>query len=75
VSYYPQAAFVSTEGYHHIAINTWQGTEVPTPPKNMVGLNWFTLVFPDEEVRQRVISQLEQFGELVEKEIRWIFDE
>jgi catechol 2,3-dioxygenase len=63
VSYYPQAAFVSTGGYHHhIAINTWQGVGAQTPPKNSVGLNWYTLVFPDEEVRSTVIKQLRRLG-------------
>lgn len=69
VSYYPQAAFVSTgEYHHHIAINTWKGAGVPTPPQNMVGLNWYALVFPDEAARQKVIRQLEQFGASVKKE-------
>jgi catechol 2,3-dioxygenase len=63
VSYYPQAAFVSTGGYHHhIAINTWQGVGAQAPPKNSVGLNWYTLVFPNEEVRSTVIKQLRRLG-------------
>jgi len=63
VSYYPQAAFLSTGGYHHhIAINTWQGVGAVTPPKNSVGLNWYTLVFPDEAARNNVIKQLQQLG-------------
>ncbi|MEH7085997.1 VOC family protein, partial [Neobacillus drentensis] len=45
VSYYPQAAFLSTGRYHHhIAINTWQGAGAANPPKNSVGLNWYSLV-------------------------------
>jgi catechol 2,3-dioxygenase len=69
VSYYPQATFVSTGGYHHhIAINTWQGVGAQTPPKNSVGLNWYTLVFPDVEVRSTVIKQLQQLGAKVAEE-------
>jgi catechol 2,3-dioxygenase len=69
VSYYPQAAFVSTGGYHHhIALNTWQGVGAPTPPKNSVGLNWYTLVFPDEKTRSTVIKQLQQLGAKVTEE-------
>jgi len=69
VSYYPQAAFLSTGGYHHhIAINTWQGVGAPTPPKNSVGLNWYTLVFPNETERENVIKQLKQLGAPVKKE-------
>jgi catechol 2,3-dioxygenase len=63
VSYYPQAAFLSTGGYHHhIAINTWQGEGAATPPKNSVGLNWYALVFPNDAIREIAIKQLKQLG-------------
>ncbi|MEH7335957.1 VOC family protein [Neobacillus drentensis] len=69
VSYYPQAAFLSTGGYHHhIAINTWQGVGVEAPPKNSVGLNWYTLVFPDEYTREHTINQLRHLGVQITKE-------
>ncbi|MEH7123384.1 VOC family protein [Bacillus sp. JJ1773] len=63
VSYYPQAVFLSTGGYHHhIAINTWQGVGAPTPPENSVGLKWYTLVFPNETARDNVVAQLKGIG-------------
>ncbi|MBT2727276.1 VOC family protein [Bacillus sp. ISL-75] len=69
VSYYPQAAFLSTGRYHHhIAINTWQGEGAATPPKNSVGLNWYTLVFPDEATRENVLKQLKQLGAQISEE-------
>lgn len=69
VSHYPQAVFLSTGGYHHhIAINTWQGVGAPTPPKNSVGLNWYTLVFPNEATRESAMERLNQLGASVEKE-------
>jgi catechol 2,3-dioxygenase len=69
VSYYPQAAFLSTGGYHHhIAINTWQGEGAATPPINSVGLNWYSLVFPDEAARENAIKQLKQLGALITEE-------
>lgn len=69
VSHYPQAVFLSTGKYHHhIAINTWQGVGAPTPPANSVGLNWYTLVFPDDAVRETAMSRLNQLGAIVEKE-------
>ena len=69
VSYYPQAVFLSSGRYHHhVAINTWQGTGAPTPPKNSVGLNWYSLVFPDKEAREKVMKQLEQMNTPVRKE-------
>jgi catechol 2,3-dioxygenase len=70
VAYYPQAAFMSTGGYHHhIAINTWQGVGAPTPPLNMVGLSGYTLVYPNEVVRQNAIAHLEQSGIKVTEEL------
>lgn len=72
VSYYPQAVFLSTGGYHHhIAINTWQGAGAPTPPKNSVGLNWYTLVYPDDAAREKVIKQLQQVGAEISKEANY----
>ncbi|MBS4211294.1 VOC family protein [Neobacillus rhizophilus] len=69
VSYYPQAVFLSTGGYHHhIAINTWQGEGAPTPPRNSVGLNWYTLVFPDEAAREDVVKRVRELGASVRKE-------
>ncbi|MBA9026552.1 MULTISPECIES: VOC family protein [Bacillaceae] len=60
------ALFTSTGGYHHhIGLNTWNGVGVPAPKKNSVGLNWYTLVFADEEARNKVIEQLQQIGAIV----------
>jgi catechol 2,3-dioxygenase len=72
VSHYPQAVFLSTGRYHHhIAINTWQGVGAATPPQNSVGLNWYTLVFPDEAARETALQQLEQLGSIVQKEANY----
>ena len=72
VSHYPQAVFLSTGRYHHhIAINTWQGVGAPTPPQNSVGLNWYTLVFPDEATREKTLQQLQQLGSSVQKETEY----
>ncbi|MGG3564901.1 VOC family protein [Neobacillus rhizosphaerae] len=69
VATYPQAVFLSTGNYHHhIAINTWQGVGAPTPPRNSVGLNWYTLVFPEASVRETAVKQLQQIGAPVKKE-------
>ncbi|OLN22162.1 glyoxalase [Domibacillus antri] len=69
VSLYPQAIFTSTGGYHHhIALNTWQGAGVPAPKENSVGLNWFTLVFPDDVSRENAVGNLQQMGASVKKE-------
>ncbi|MEH7480056.1 VOC family protein [Neobacillus drentensis] len=76
VSYYPQAAFLSTGRYHHhIAINTWQGEGAATPPKNSVGLNWYSLVFPDESARENAIKQLKQLGAQISEEAEFFVTE
>ncbi|PIC78354.1 glyoxalase [Sporosarcina sp. P19] len=63
VNHYPQAIFISTGDYHHhIALNTWQGVGAPKPQKNSVGINWYTLVFPNEEAIAKVIEQLQNLG-------------
>ncbi|WP_018394429.1 VOC family protein [Bacillus sp. 37MA] len=63
VSHYPQAVFIATGRYHHhIAINTWQGAGAQVPKKNSVGLNWYTLVFPNEEARGKAMEQLQEIG-------------
>jgi catechol 2,3-dioxygenase len=69
VNRYGGALFTSTGGYHHhIGLNTWNGVGAPTPKKNSVGLNWYTLVFADEEARNKVIEQLQQIGAVVTQE-------
>ncbi|WP_085993567.1 VOC family protein [Oceanobacillus senegalensis] len=63
VTRYPGALFTSTNNYHHhIGLNVWNGVGAKAPAKNSVGMNWFTLIFPDEEKRKKVIKNLEQVG-------------
>ncbi|MFJ7306428.1 VOC family protein [Peribacillus frigoritolerans] len=70
VNRYGGALFTSTGGYHHhIGLNTWNGVGAPAPKGNSVGLNWYTLVYADEEARNKVTEQLEGIGAVVtEKE-------
>ncbi|RDW19029.1 glyoxalase [Oceanobacillus arenosus] len=66
---FPGALFTSTNGYHHhIGLNTWNGVGAKAPAKNSVGLNWFTLMFPDEATRAGIIEQLQQVGATVVRE-------
>ncbi|PEJ34597.1 glyoxalase [Peribacillus butanolivorans] len=63
------ALFTSTGGYHHhIGLNTWNGVGAPAPKKNSVGLNWYSLVFADEEARNKVIEKLNKIGAEATKE-------
>ncbi len=55
----PGALFVSAGGYHHhLGLNTWQSRGAPPPPKESVGLRFFTVQLPDQvavnKVRERV---------------------
>ncbi|MFD1851702.1 VOC family protein [Oceanobacillus bengalensis] len=69
VTRFPGALFTSHNGYHHhIGLNVWNGENAPAPTANSVGLNWFTLMFPDEETRAKTIDQLKEVGANVVKE-------
>ena len=72
VTRYPGALFASHNGYHHhLGLNVWNGSGVPAPPKNSVGLNWFTLVFPDGQTRLETINRLEKIGATITQENNW----
>ncbi|MBD1381084.1 VOC family protein [Metabacillus arenae] len=67
--YGDQAAFISTGGYHHhIAFNTWNGTGIPAPKKNSVGLKWYSLILPNNDVKNKIVEQLDRIGSIVNEE-------
>lgn len=54
------ALFMSTNRYHHhIAVNVWNGVGAPPTPPNMVGLEHFTIVLPDEDKLEEVKLNLQ----------------
>lgn len=58
--YGPSAAFLSAGGYHHhVGINTWNGTNAPTPPDGSAGLRYFEVVVPDETARAALVARLD----------------
>ena len=64
-----QALFLSTGKYHHhIGVNVWNGIGASQPPENSVGLDSFTLIFANEEVRQETINDLRNIGATVTEE-------
>ncbi|TGB01376.1 VOC family protein [Halobacillus salinus] len=66
---YPQAAFLSTEGYHHhVALNTWKGVGAPSPSLHSAGLRHFTLVYPGDLEREAALQRLEKMGHPSEKQ-------
>ncbi|ADU29585.1 VOC family protein [Evansella cellulosilytica] len=61
-----QALFMSDGKYHHhIGLNIWNGVGAPTPSPNSVGLESFTLMLPNEEKRNEVVTQLNKIGATV----------
>jgi catechol 2,3-dioxygenase len=61
--YGEQASFLATGGYHHhIGINTWQGVGASPPLASSVGLLHYTLAYPDEQSRARVLDDLQKLG-------------
>ncbi|WP_170006033.1 VOC family protein [Bacillus fonticola] len=58
-----QALFLSYGKYHHhVGVNTWNGVGAPTPAKNSVGLESFTLIFDNEGDRKQAVTNLKQIG-------------
>ncbi len=77
VTTYPGALFTSTNGYHHhIGLNVWNGVGAKAPSKNSVGLNWYTLVYPDEAKRMEVVNQLQSKGyEVIKKQDKYVVED
>jgi catechol 2,3-dioxygenase len=64
-----QALFLSYGKYHHhVGVNTWNGVGAPSPAKNSVGLESFTLLFDNEGARQQTVTNLKQIGAEVGEE-------
>ncbi|WP_068677394.1 VOC family protein [Oceanobacillus sp. Castelsardo] len=69
VTRYPGALFASTNGYHHhLGLNVWNGEGAKASSKNSVGLNWFSLIFPDSEKREKAVRKLDDMQVTVIKE-------
>ena len=64
----PQAAFLSAGGYHHrVGANTWESFgAAPPPPPGTAALRHATIVLPDAAERDRVLSRLEDAGQVAE---------
>lgn len=68
--YGTQALFMSHNNYHHhIALNTWAGTGIPTPPLNSAGLKSFSIFLPDNKTRYNVINRLRDIGATVTEDM------
>jgi catechol 2,3-dioxygenase len=55
----PSAAFFAADKYHHhIAANTWLGTDISPASSESIGLNHFSIVLSNKEHVQRLADQL-----------------
>lgn len=64
-----QALFISTGKYHHhIGLNIWNGVGAPPAAENSVGMESYTMVFPSDEKRKQILSQLNEMGVAVTEE-------
>ncbi|MGN1402263.1 MAG: VOC family protein [Bacillus sp. (in: firmicutes)] len=62
-SYGGQALFLSTGKYHHhIAINVWNGSGVPDPEENAVGLASYTIPIADTAALEQLKNSLAEYG-------------
>ncbi|SDC31321.1 catechol 2,3-dioxygenase [Terribacillus halophilus] len=69
VSGYPGALFVSTGSYHHhIGLNTWHGANAPSVNPDEAGMEWFSIVFPDEQALLAAAARAEAVGLSVKQE-------
>jgi catechol 2,3-dioxygenase len=75
VALWGSASFLSVAGYHHhLGLNIWNGVGAPPPPKNSIGLRYFTIKLQDfelEELNQRLneantINEMHEEGLLVQ---------
>jgi catechol 2,3-dioxygenase len=63
-----QALFISTGKYHHhIGLNTWHSAGGVKAPENNVGLKSYTLVLADEAHAQKVKTDLNAAGAVIEE--------
>ena len=64
--YGTQAMFISSNGYHHhIALNIWGRPNPIERNENTLGLKSYSIIYPSEESRQKVVGQLKEIGATV----------
>jgi catechol 2,3-dioxygenase len=60
---YPGAYFFAAGRYHHhIATNTWLGTNILSASPESIGLNHFGVELPNKEEFDRTVKQLQQYN-------------
>jgi catechol 2,3-dioxygenase len=60
----PSAAFFAADKYHHhIATNTWLGTDILPASPQSIGLNHFSIVLPSKEEFEMLGNQLSKYNQ------------
>ncbi len=68
------AGFVSAGGYHHhIGFNTWESLGAPPPPDNATGLQYFSILLPNQQSFEDVVKRLHNSGTPIEKKDGGLF--
>jgi catechol 2,3-dioxygenase len=64
-----RALFISAGGYHHhIGLNTWAGVGAPPPPPDAVGLRYYSIVIPNTNELETILTNLRNAGIPVEQQ-------
>ena len=69
-----QALFISKDNYHHhIGLNIWNGKNISAASQDSVGLEHFTVHYPNEESRTEAIKRIEEMKiEVREVDGSWV---
>ena len=61
--YGTQAAFLSSDGYHHhIGLNTWESLGAPPPPTHSTGLFHLAILYPDRTALAEALRRVLRHG-------------
>jgi len=71
----PSAAFFAAGKYHHhIAANTWLGTDISPASPESVGLNHFSIMLSNKEEFQRLADQLSKSRKALSERSDFVYD-
>ncbi|MFX3673102.1 MAG: VOC family protein [Paenisporosarcina sp.] len=71
--YGTQALFISSNGYHHhIALNIWGNPRAIERDEHTLGLKSYSLIYPNDEERQKVVGQLKEIGASVTEQSEYV---
>jgi catechol 2,3-dioxygenase len=62
LTFHGASFFAAGKYHHHIATNTWLGTDIRPASPEGVGLNHFSIELPSKEAVARITDQLSRYG-------------